>query len=209
MKPQKCRNACLYAVLVAISRISNMWTSIAFTNAPMIKRCNTFVRNFHPTISLNLNRFLFDPSEIDDDDDDEATATATATPTITLPKNDYRTIHAAKILGLLNDETLRAGIIQDADIHNSTSKNAPSLIYDRSGRGSQYAGLITDEASIQWIPEGKIKKAQPTKNGDPPGSLQITLQSLKPITEEIADIKPRVSLILAMPRPLAWGGCCP
>jgi RsmE family RNA methyltransferase len=172
-------------------------------NSPSI-RCNKFVRKFHQTTALRLNRFLFDPSEIDENSENGC-------PTITLPKSDYRTIHAAKILGLLNDQTLRAGIIQDADIHagNSTSKHAPSLIFEQSESRSKYAGLITDEAPIQWIPEGKIKKAQPTKNGDPPGSLQITLNSLKPIVDEISDIKPRVSVILALPRPLALGRLLP
>ncbi|GFH50931.1 hypothetical protein CTEN210_07407 [Chaetoceros tenuissimus] len=157
---------------------------------------NSPLRQFHSSTSLNLNRFLFDPSEID-------TEAKSSSPTITLTKNDYRTIHAAKILSLHNGDTLRAGIVKDANINNSTLR--PSLVAEES----EYAGLITDEASIEWIPEGKIKKAQPTKNGDPPGSLQITLNDLVPIEEELSDMKPRISLILALPRPLALGRLLP
>ncbi len=181
-----------------------MSTSLTFVKKTLSLRCHQLVRQFHQTTSLNLNRFLFDPSEID-----EAYSGDSFFPTVTLPKNDYRTIHAAKILGLVNNQTLRAGIIKDADIHNSTSKNAPSLHFERTEIQSTFSGLITDEASIQWIPEGKIKKATPTKNGEPPGSLQITLRSLRPIAEELVDIKPRVSLILALPRPLALGRLLP
>jgi len=154
-------------------------------------------RMFHQTTALNLNRFLFDASELDKESE------SLDIPTITLPKDDYRTLHAAKVLGLHNGDSLRAGIVQDANINNSTSR--PSII----GELSDYSGLITDYATIEWLPEGKIKKAQPTKNGDPPGSLQITLNALKPIADEISDIKPRISLILALPRPLALARLLP
>jgi len=152
---------------------------------------------FHQTTALNLNRFLFDASEVDEESE------SLDIPTITLPKDDYRTVHAAKVLGLHNGDSLRAGIVQDANINNSTSR--PSII----GEESEYSGLITDDATIEWLPEGKIKKAQPTKNGDPPGSLQITLNALTPIADEISDIKPRISLILALPRPLALARLLP
>ena len=61
-----------------------------------------------------------------------------------------------------------------------------------------YCGMVTDEASVTWIPEGKIKKAQPTKNGDPPGSLKITLHSLTPhvYSDDEDDSKsPQISLL--------------
>ena len=81
-----------------------------------------------------LNRFLFDPEEVrilsttyDKDDDpnhgnttqsSSTTSTSTQTTTTattfvtTLPSDDYRTIHAAKTLRLINGDTVRAGIIQ-------------------------------------------------------------------------------------------------
>ena len=135
-------------------------------------------RSFCSTSALHLNRFLFDPSEIDDD---SKTFDGTA---ITLPKNDYRTIHAAKVLGLHNGDTLRAGIVDDG-IH--------------AAGDCRFAGFITDAASIEWLPEGKIKKAQPTGNGDPPGSLRISLDFLAKNSETVHQ---PVSLILALPRPL-------
>ncbi len=169
---------------------------------------NISFRSLHRTTYLELNRFLFDPSEISPPDTD---ADVSCPPTVTLPKNDYRTIHAAKILKLLNGDKLRAGIIQDSDIYfNSTSHSIANL--STKAQKSEYAGLVTDEAEIEWLPEGKIKKAQPTKNGDPPGSLKITLNSLTSSENNLdsnTSTRPRVSLILALPRPLALGRLLP
>lgn len=47
---------------------------------------------FHYNVVCRLNRFHIDPSEVVDIEEK---------PTITLPKDDYRTIHAAKILNLM------------------------------------------------------------------------------------------------------------
>ena len=178
---------------------------------------NVHRRCFHRTGPLHLNRILFDISEIDDasllvsnDDDEDIPPSSLAT--VTFSKDDYRTIHVAKILGLQNGDTLRSGSVR-----------SPSIDNDDDIHKQQLAGLITDEATITWIPEGKIKKAQPTKNGDPPGSLQISiphppLTSLwhersstdmqqqqstdsSSTTAEDNDI-PQVSLLLAVPRPL-------
>jgi RsmE family RNA methyltransferase len=173
--------------------------STAFTQQVQNPKSHSFFRKFHQTAALNLNRFLFDPSEVDS----QPKSFTDPIITITLTKNDYRTVHAAKVLGLHNGDSLRAGIVQDANINNSTSR--PSIV----GEESDYSGLITDDATIEWLPEGKIKKAQPTKNGDPPGSLKITLHGLTPIADEISNIKPRISLILALPRPLALGRLLP
>ena len=93
--------------------------------------------------------------------------------TVTLPKDDYRTVHAARILDLSDGDTVRAGIVSCKD-HN---------------------GLLTDEAVVQWIPEGKKKP-----NKDPIGSLQFRLGSLESPSEPGRDTS--VSLILALPRPL-------
>jgi RsmE family RNA methyltransferase len=135
---------------------------------------------FHSTTFLNLNRFLFDPTELTETDSDTV-------PSVTIGKDDYRTIHAAKILGLQNGETVRAGIVDDGDTSASFSL-------------SPYAGLVTDVARIQWIPEGKVKKAEPLGNGKPPGSLRITLHDL--VTPPKLLDEPPVSLLLALPRPL-------
>jgi RsmE family RNA methyltransferase len=126
---------------------------------------------YHASVPCYLNRFLFDPSELEDDQR-----------TIILPKEDFRTIHAAKILGLRNGDTVRAGLVRQE--------------------------LLTDTATIQWIPEGKVKKAEPLGNGDPPGSLRISLQDLKaPSSDQMDDMK--VSLLLALPRPLQLGRMLP
>lgn len=154
-------------------------------------------RSFHKCSKLSLNRFLFDPSEI---------IPNTKPPSVILGKDDYRTIHASKILNLHNGDTLRAGVVQDAEIKTpQNNTKTPTMNHDITGQ-------ITDTATIEWIPEGKIKKAEPTKNGDPPGSLQITLNDLTHIENdgENGDITlPHVSLILALPRPLALSRLLP
>ena len=193
-------------------------------------------RHLHQSTALRLNRFLFDPAEIDNDVDvDSPISGSISPPTVTLPKQDYRTMHAAKILGLHNNDTLRAGIVQDNIIQMKTSHNNKynqTIIDDMVPPSTQnkqmdmYCGMVTDEATVTWIPEGKIKKAQPTANGEPPGSLKITLHSLIPhshigdkdISESdssssnlISDIddSPQISLLLALPRPLALGRLLP
>jgi RsmE family RNA methyltransferase len=127
-----------------------------------------------------LNRFLFDPSEVDPNSNNDNSAVLS----VTLSKDDYRTIHAASILDLRNGDTIRAGLVSNDD-HN---------------------GFLTDVATIEWLPEGKVKKAEPLKNGDPPGSLRVHLNSLTP-SGPSAEIP--VSLILALPRPLQLGRILP
>ena len=124
-----------------------------------------------------LNRFLFDPEELDPLEEDNQT-------TVTLSKDDYRTVHAAKILGLANGATVRAGIVSCAD-HN---------------------GFWTDQAIVEWMPEGNVKKKEPLGNGNPPGSLRIHLEGLMnpPPAQE-----PTVALLLALPRPLQLGRMLP
>jgi 16S rRNA (uracil1498-N3)-methyltransferase len=124
---------------------------------------------FHATSHRLLNRFLFDPSELEEDET-----------TVILPKDDFRTVHAAKVLGLQNGDTIRAGVV---------SKE-----------------LLTDSATIQWLPEGKVKKAEPLGDGSPPGSLKISMLNLE---EPPAQMDLKVSLLLALPRPLQLGRMLP
>ena len=132
---------------------------------------------FHSGVTCRLNRFLFDESEISRDNSNEVTAT--------LPMDDYRTIHAAKILCLQNGDAIRCGVVNNEN----------------------HGGFVTDEATIEWLPVGKVKKAEPQGNGSPPGSLHVSLTSL--VTADKVLAKPPVSLILALPRPLALGRMLP
>ena len=134
-------------------------------------------RSFHPTTTCFLNRFLFDHLETKSEDFSNATASPETIPTVVLSKDDYRTVHAAKILGLANGDRIRAGVVSC----------------------EEHDGLWTNDATIQWIPEGKIKKAEVTKTGDPPGSLSIQLNNLVPPDAPSDQIL--VSLLLALPRP--------
>ena len=148
-----------------------------------------------------LNRILFDTSEVTVKSDtsqstsEEESDKEAPMATVTLPKDDYRTIHIAKILGLHNGDSLRAG----------------TVINPSDEERNDFAGLLTDEATITWLPEGKIKKAEPTKNGDPPGSICISLPHPPKtyMSSQSSDDTPRVSLLLALPRPLAIGRILP
>eukprot|EP00557_Chaetoceros_sp_GSL56_P014302 CAMPEP_0176477284 /NCGR_PEP_ID=MMETSP0200_2-20121128/532_1 /TAXON_ID=947934 /ORGANISM="Chaetoceros sp., Strain GSL56" /LENGTH=315 /DNA_ID=CAMNT_0017873067 /DNA_START=63 /DNA_END=1006 /DNA_ORIENTATION=+ len=195
-------------IFTAKSRVSSSFTTTTTTTTtsllPLWRFQNSIIKQYHTTTILGLNRFLFDPSELNIKDEGSADK-----PTIILRKEDYRTIHAAKILGLQNGDTLRAGIVQDSNVRNSIIQQQPPNNVNGEEDSHLLSGCITDEATIEWLPEGKNKKPQPTKNGDPPGSLQITLHSLKPITEELSDIQPRISLLLALPRPLVLGRLLP
>ncbi|KAL3785011.1 hypothetical protein HJC23_007932 [Cyclotella cryptica] len=151
---------------------------------------------------LYLNRILFDSSEMEVRDHDTAERQQQQhwLATVTFPKHDYRTVHIAKILRLKNGECVRAGSVRNPE----------------SGHNDELEGLLTDEAIVQWLPEGNIKKCEPTKNGDPPGSLKLCIPH-PPKTllwnqrnntnhshddnGQQADVPP-VSLLLALPRPL-------
>ena len=141
----------------------------------------TCSRSFHSSSACGLNRFLFDTSELVPQHEDNSTEKV-----VIIPKDDYRTIHAAKVLGVQNGDTVRAGLV-------SCEKDK--------------GGLLTDHATIEWLPEGKVKKAEPLRNGNPPGSLQVRLESLTPPAEMYDDLM--VSLILALPRPLQLGRILP
>ena len=163
------------------------------------RRC----RPFHTSTVSFLNRILFEVSEITNhtaasvfalkDADGDATEggggeeRSRAIPVVEIPKDDYRTIHVAKILSLPNGATLRSGIVSC----------------------DQYPeGLWTDSATIEWLPEGKVKKKAPLGNGKPPGSLRVHLSQLTttpPPTQTTA----AVSLVLALPRPLQLGRLLP
>lgn len=145
-------------------------------------------RSMHRSSNLFLNRIMFDATELSVVSDQSKGYLAT----VTLPKDDYRTRHIAKTLNLQNGDCVRAGCVRDRD---------PSE-FDSLG------GLMTDEAFVEWLPEGKIKKASPTRNREPPGSLKVLIPN-PPKTSlwedrygAETDDTPRVSLLLALPRPL-------
>jgi RsmE family RNA methyltransferase len=163
----------LVLFLMLLLRLKLVDAFVATTNR---KRACT--RQFRSTTQVGLNRFLFDRSEVDWRNEE--------TPTVTLPKDDYRTRHAAKILSLHNGDTVRSGVVS-CDEHQG--------------------GLITDAATIEWLPEGKVKKAEPLRNGNPPGSLRVHLLALQSPIDVLAT--PPVSLILALPRPLQLGRLLP
>ena len=220
--------------------------------------------SFHRTSPLYLNRILFDISEIDDviatpsasgatlsssdfdnnnhKNDMNVVDDITPLATVTLPRDDYRTIHVAKILGLCNGDTVRAGVVRSAqhqlDNDNCNDSNGDEVVAnERRSNHQNLAGLITDDATISWLPEGKNKKAQPTKNGEPPGSLRLSIpQPPKTILyndHHCGDDEERdglngtpaknsssttatskttrcpVSLLLALPRPLQLGRLLP
>jgi len=189
--------------------ISKQYTAI-LGHLPFKRNCPlAFVnhRHFHKTGSLHLNRILFDTSEIDEEVPSANGDGSNNAPlaTVTLSKDDYRTMHVAKILGLQNGDSLRAGSVRSPEQEDN-----------------QLAGLITDDAIVTWLPEGKIKKAQPTKNGDPPGSLQISIpqppntslwneRNSTIIEDGAVDLSDTasVSLLLALPRPLQLGRILP
>jgi len=181
--------------------------SLAFIHQHHLQTPNRVAhRCYHKTGALYLNRILFDTSEIDCIDDTKSTDSTIDDgthhlATVTLPKDDYRTIHVAKILGLHNGDTIRAGSVRSP----------------KENENNPLAGLISDNATVTWLPEGKTKKAQPTKSGDPPGSLQISIPHPPKTTlrnDTLAEgdhndtrasrdnAKTPVSLLLALPRPL-------
>lgn len=146
-------------------------------------------RKYQGTTVCRLNRFLFSPEEVTLVEDRDTPGI------VTLSKDDYRTVHAAKILGLKNGDSIRAGLV------GNSGDDSPT-------------GQWTDEATIEWIPEAPVKKAEVLKNGNPPGSLAIRLNNLKSIDDNDLRTSPasdpiQVSLILALPRPLQLGRILP
>jgi 16S rRNA (uracil1498-N3)-methyltransferase len=183
---------CIVTMLLQSTAATRIRRPLSFCHIKQLSR-------FHRANRLHLNRILFDTSEIDKSDTsqnarEESDTDEAPMATFTIPKEDYRTIHIAKILGLQNGDSLRAG----------------TVINPSDEERDEFAGLLTDDATITWLPEGKIKKAEPTKNGDPPGSLCISIPqppktylSTQSSDEEVLDNDtPRVSLLLALPRPL-------
>lgn len=164
---------------------------------PFGYRTNVFLKPSHDVTRRYLNRFLFDPSEVQTIENDFIPKTAGGAihhHKVILPKDDYRTIHAAKILRLENGDTIRAGIVS-CDDHD---------------------GLWTDNAIVEWIsPTSNVEHddngkslPQQQQQQQQHGSLSIQLWNLTSPNNNghdnddapMDDI--HVSLILAVPRPL-------
>lgn len=159
-------------VIILLIILTGMTTFIRGFTAPRAQSSHC-CRSFHSTTTRFLNRFLFDNPETNT----KSTDSNSIIPTVILPKDDYRTIHAAKTLGLANGDKIRAGVVSC----------------------EEHSGLWTDDATVKWIPEGNVKKAEVLRNGNPPGSLSIELNDLK--TSDASSDQILVSLILALPRP--------
>jgi RsmE family RNA methyltransferase len=177
-----------WCCMTMASRFCFGFSTQSFFSSQPHRLLSEFVRSdkrcIHSTMTCQLNRFLFDPEETCLTDSDPSV------PTVILPQDDYRTIHAAKILGLKNGDTIRAGIV---------------------GSGES-PGRWTDDATVEWIPLPPVKKPEVLKNGNPPGSLSIRLNDLISFDAKESssdDSKILVSLILALPRPLQLGRILP
>lgn len=188
--------------MAVLSRFGGVASMLFGRNVSVRRSSSNQPRKYHGTTICRLNRFLFSPEEataLEDGNPLDApkntdTTTTSSSSVITLPKDDYRTMHAAKILGLKNGDCIRAGLVGNSE--------------------GDDAGQWTDEATIEWLPESPVKKAEVLKNGNPPGSLSIRLNNLKSIDNN--DSRPsaasdpiHVSLILALPRPLQLGRILP
>ena len=180
----------LLEVFIASLMLQMMFSGVRPYMCNQFRPATAKTRFVHATTSCKLNRFLFDPSEVTD-------AMDSGEYSVLLGKDDYRTIHAAKILGLKNGETIRAGVVTD-----------PQSDGDDDDDDKPQDGLKTDDATVEWIPEGKVKKAEVLKNGDPPGSLLVRLHNLSSASGTSSD-QIFVSLILATPRPLQLGRMLP
>ncbi len=180
----------IISLMVVSSRFCGVTSLSLGRNVARFRVSGNQARMYQGTTVCRLNRFLFSPEEL------ATTEDSTTTSVVTLPKDDYRTVHAAKILGLKNGDSIRAGLVGNSEEDGSV-------------------GQWTDEATIEWIPESPVKKAEVLKNGNPPGSLAIQLNNLKSIeddndsTTSPASDPIHVSLILALPRPLQLGRILP
>ena len=199
----------LFFLMAAVGRFCGVASlslgkgSIFHTTALTLR--NNDARAYHVTTLCRLNRFLFSPAEVlmsGEETSSDPTNISGTTGVVALPKDDYRTVHAAKTLGLQNGDSIRAGIVGNGNSEGDANSEGNNV------------GQWTDEATIEWIPEPPVKKAEVLKNGNPPGSLSITLNNLKSIDDDCtrpsAASEPiNVSLILALPRPLQIGRILP
>mmetsp|Transcript_26463 Transcript_26463/g.72753 ORF Transcript_26463/g.72753 Transcript_26463/m.72753 type:complete len:371 (-) Transcript_26463:981-2093(-) len=201
-----CNGAFILFMMAAVGRFCGI-ASLSLVKHPVFHATtfhSNYCRAYHATTVCRLNRFLFSPEEASKSEGetptDQTHEPSTSARVVTLPKDDYRTVHAAKILGLQNGDSIRAGIVGSGICQNED--------------GDYDVGQWTDEAIIEWIPEPPVKKAEVLKNGNPPGSLSITLNNLKFIDDDggrpsAASDPINVSLILALPRPLQIGRILP
>lgn len=148
--------------------LGSMLTLLSLMRCPLAEsfgtRCQQNMHScYHSGVICRLNRFLFDPSEVTTDGQD-------AELTVTLPKDDYRTVHARMILDLHDGDTVRAGVVS-CDDHD---------------------GLVTDEAVVQWIRGGNAVE-------ETSGSLQLRLSGLEPPVSYKRDSSVSLILALPRP----------
>ena len=115
----------------------------AFRNSAIFLR-----QSFHSTTPLGLNRFLFGPDEIQ-----PVNATQSSIPTVLLPKDDYRTIHAASTLKLENGDAIRAGIV---GCEQSAGQFTDLRLYGKAikamgtyGQGVWLSGFLDQEKPLE------------------------------------------------------------
>ena len=108
----------LLSLLIRCPQIESLGTRLS--------RPNTHSQ-FHSSVVCRLNRFLFDPSEVDEQGSEL---------TVTLPKSDFRTKHATQILNLENGDTVRAGIVS-CDHHDGLVTDAARVEWIQDGNGTK------------------------------------------------------------------------
>lgn len=145
-----------------------MLTLLSLMRCPLGESFRTRCRqnmhsSYHSGAMCRLNRLLFDSSEVTTDGEYGELR-------VTLPKDDYRTVHARMILGLQDGDTVRAGVVS-CDDHD---------------------GLVTDEAVVQWIRGGHA-------NEETSGSLQLRLTGLVPPVSYERDSSVSLILALPRP----------
>jgi len=145
---------------------------------------STYTNPIHTRTKINLNRILFEWDEITSYTKDENN---TMLPVVQLNLDDYRCKHICNILKLNNGDTIRAGIV------NECMEGADS------SHDTKNYGMIYNNAKIHW------NKKNDKDGCEQKESLEITLcDGIKQ-----AKSTSKISIILALPRPLQLGRILP